>query len=795
MTHEKEGRLKVFFLGTYIPRACGIATFTYDLRNAFINSSNPAHQAYVIAMNNVPNGYKYPPEVIFEINQNSLQDYHRAAEYVNFSQVDLVCVQHEFGIYGGEAGNYLGHFLSRVEKPIVTTLHTVLAQPEDGYYRSLRQVINFSDYLVVMAEKARKLLVEIYDAPEEKIRLIPHGIPESPDKNSEELKQELGLQGKKVLLTFGLLSPNKGIEIVIDALAEIKQHFPDVVYLVVGATHPEVKRHQGEEYREFLIKKSRENGVAENVIFVNKFVSLDELRKYIGACDIYISPYWVREQIVSGTLSYTVGMGKPVISTPSWYAEEVLAEGRGILVDFGDWQALAQNVIKLLNDEKLRKSISEKAKEFGRQMLWSEVGKAYKSLFQEAIEKGRKFRQIRYFPSRIYPELSVDSFRLEHFLNLTDDTGIIQHSFYHIPDRKTGYSTDDVGRALAVMMKYWNSSNNSQAIQLAEKYLSFLKFSQKEDGLFHNFMSYHREFLDKVGSDDTQGRALLGLGMTVWIAPEPGLRAVAKDCFDRCFEVFETNYPMALSYGICSAWAYLKRYPGARRVKNKAEEFAERLYELYQTHSERNWRWVGDIITYGAGKVCTAFLQAGEIFSEQKYLDAGIDILEFLLKHLDQREYINVVGNQGWFPRNSSPALYDQQPICAGYLVEALVEAYRKTANDRYRGLARKAFEWFLGRNRLGIPLYDPNTGGCRDGLLKDGVNLNQGAESLICFWDAYLNLNQLALRQGLLDYAQQAQNKQLAGEQIVKQELEGEELQLKPTKERESRGKSEAYH
>jgi len=745
--------LKVFFLGTYLPRKCGIATFTYDLRQAFLNSSNPSPEAYVMAMTNSPNHYDYPEEVIFEINQNSVLDYHRAGEYVNFSDADLVCVQHEFGIYGGDAGSYLAHFLSRVEKPIITTLHTVLADPKDSYYRSFQQVIKFSDYLVVMAEKARQLLIKIYDAPEEKIRLIPHGIPLPPPQSQKELKKKLGLEGKKVLLTFGLLSPNKGIEVVIDALPEILSENPEVVYVVAGATHPEVKKHQGEKYREFLKKKAQQNGVLKQVIFVDRFLNLEELKNYIGACDIYISPYWVREQIVSGTLSYTVGMGKPVISTPSWYAEEILSEGRGILIDFGDFQGLARQVNQLFREPHLLKQISKKAREFGKKLYWSEVGKAYARLFKEAIEGKARFPALRFFPSGIYSQMRVDKFRLEHFLNLTDDTGIIQHSFYHIPERKTGYSTDDVGRALAVMMKYWEQSKDPKALQLAEKYLSFLRYSQREDGRFHNFMSYHRQFLDEVGSDDTQGRALLGLGATLLYGPDTGWRAPAKESFEHGFDAFESSHPMAIAYALQSAWYYLRRYLGARAVRSKAQILAERLYQLYLTHSDANWKWVSEQITYGAGKIPTVFFLAEDIFGDEKYLKAGKEILEFLIKSLDRGDYFDLVGNQGWFPKGKKPALFDQQPICASYLVEALVLAYKKTGQKKYRVLAQKAFEWFLGRNRQGIPLYDPNTGGCRDGLSKDGVNLNQGAESLICFWDAYLNLNQLRAQLGLLDY------------------------------------------
>lgn len=721
---------KVCFVGTYPPRECGIATFTSDLRWAVAECVGGV-QTVVVAVTKTRAASELPPEVIFEIRQERLHDYQLAAEHINCSGAELVCLQHEFGIFGGLDGVYVTELLRHLHLPVVTTLHTVTSEPPRGLHDALVQVASASDHLVVLNGRAVPLLQEVYAIPSGKVSLIHHGVPDVPFLNPNYHKERFGVKDHFVLLTFGLLSRNKGIETMLEALPQIVRAHPEVVYLVLGATHPEVKRRDGEEYRLFLQQRVCDFGLEDHVRFHDQYVTLEELCAFLGACDIYVTPYCSKEQIVSGTLAYAVGMGKAVVSTPYLYAEELLASGRGRLTGFGDAQGLAGAVNELIEDEAERHRMRKRAYEFGRRMTWPEVGKEYAALFERVASVYRSATRPRAETSAVGVELPA--IQLKHLAALTDDTGVIQHAAYGIPDRRYGYSTDDAGRALVAVLTHYRQLDGEAAPALATKYLSFLQHAQLPSGHFHNFMNYDRRFTDEAGGEDTLGRALWGLGVAVSHGHNEGARALARQMFERSLDALDLWHPHALGYAICGLHAFLDRYGGATHIRRKLRELADRLAGLYAQNRREDWRWFWDTLTYGNAKLPQAMLLAHGVTGEERFLKVGLESLDFLLAETYRDGYFDFIGNRGWYRRDGHRTVFGQQPIEAGYTAEACSMAYEVTGEQRYLELARAAVEWLLGRNRLREPLYDPATGACSDGLDAHGPSMNQGAESTIC--------------------------------------------------------------
>jgi len=735
----KANRMKVTFVGSYLPRNCGIATFTYDLSHAV--GEEIGEEAYrVIAMNDVSEGYKYLAQVVFELQQNRVQDYRQAAEYINLSGTDIVCLQHEFGIYGGPDGGYIINLLSNLSKPVVTTLHTVLREPDPGYRKALVQVARLSRALVVMSEQAIDILTDIYDIPASKIHHIHHGVPDIPFIDPNFYKHRLKVEGRFTMLTFGLLSRRKGIEVMLDALPMVIAKHPEVVYIVVGATHPEVKRLHGEEYRISCERQVRDLGLSENVIFHNKFVNLEHLCEFIGMADVVVTPYLAKEQIVSGCLAYALGTGKALVSTPYWYAQEMLAEGRGKLVDFNDSKGLATALLDLIEDEAARHRMRMNAYALGRQMIWRKVGRDYMALFEEVLSAKEGVSRPPWgkpkYPATL-PEATLDHLRV-----LTDDTGIIQYTLYGVADRRHGYSTDDAARALVVALMHYSLFQEKHSLLLAKTYLSFVHYAQQNDGQFHNLMDYQRRFIDETGSEDTLGRSIWGLGVVVNLSPTDSLRALAREMFERSAPMVEKlTHPRAMAYTILGLYEFLQRYPGASNHRRLLKSLADCLLAHYREHSSADWPWFDTALTYDNARVPQSLLLAHRITKDEEYLDIGLRSLDFLTATQYRDGYFDLVGNQKWYKRDRERSVFGQQAIDAGALVETYLLTHAITGLDEYHQLAYAAFEWFLGRNRLGVPLYDFASGACSDGLDPQGASLNQGAESAIYFLLALLAL------------------------------------------------------
>jgi glycosyltransferase involved in cell wall biosynthesis len=736
---------RIAFIGNYLPRQCGIATFTTDLCEA-VAEKYKATACLAIPVNDIEAGYEYPPRVRFELAEKDVESYRRAADFLNINNVDMVSLQHEYGIFGGPAGAYILTLLRELRMPIVTTLHTVLRDPDPTQRRVLAEIASLSDRLVVMSERGAEFLRQVYRVPPEKIDLIPHGVPDVAFVDPSFEKDIFGVEGKIVLLSFGLLSANKGIENVISALPAILARHPNVVYMVVGATHPHVLRNDGETYRLSLQWLARELGVQGHVIFYNQFVALEELVQFISAADIYLTPYNDIAQITSGTLAYTLGAGKAVISTPYWYAEEMLAEGRGVLVPFRDPPALAAEVISLLDNEAGRHAMRKRAYLFGRDMVWPQVAHRYMQSFEKARADRRHFAQAEFAVKPLDKRADeLPPLKLDHLRRLTDDTGILQHAVFSIPNYSEGYTTDDNSRALMVSTLL-EEAGNEAASDLATRYLAFSwhAFNNKTQR-FRNFMDYQHNWLDQNGSDDSHGRALWAMGTVLGRSSMPALHGLAGRIFElSLLRILETTSPRAWAFALIGIHDYLARFAGDRRVGQVRDELARRLSELYQENRDDQWRWFESRLTYCNAALSQAMLLCGQSESDGAMMQAGLDSLTWLsdLQHADtEGRHFVPIGTNGFFARGGERARFDQQPVEAQAMVSACLEAYRATGSRLWLQEARCAFEWFLGRNDLHLSLYDPTTGGCRDGLHPDRPNENQGAESTLAFLQSSLEL------------------------------------------------------
>jgi len=736
---------RIAFIGNYLPRQCGIATFTTDLCEA-VATEYPGTSCIALPVNDTEAGYAYPARVRFELTEKDIDSYHRAADFLNINNVDLVCLQHEYGIFGGTAGSHILALLRELRMPIVTTLHTILRDPSPDQRRVLEQVAALSDRLVVMSQRGAEFLQEIYHVSPEKIDLIPHGIPDVPFEDPSFHKDLFGVEGKIVLLSFGLLSSNKGIENVIAALPAIVKRYPNVVYLILGATHPHVVRNEGETYRLSLQWMAEEKGVESHVIFYNRFVSLEELVQFISAADIYITPYHDAAQITSGTLAYTLGAGKAVISTPYWYAEEMLAEERGALVPFRDPAALAAQVIDLLDNESKRHAMRKRAYLFGREMIWSKVSRRYMETFDRARAERRHYTPPG-FPAKALDQHlgELPPLKLDHLHHMTDDTGMLQHAIFTIPNYREGYTTDDNARALMVSALL-EELGNTDARELASRYLAFIWYAfNTETGRFRNFMDYQRHWMEDGGSDDSHGRALWALGTVLGRSNTPALNSMAGRVFEQALPaILDTTSPRAWAFAIIGIHEYLQRFAGDRRASQVQEELAGRLLGLYSHHRSDEWRWYENGLSYCNAALPHAMLICGKYTPNDAMTQAGLESLSWLadLQRADaDSKHFVPIGSNGFHQRGGDRARFDQQPVEAQAMVSACLEAYRITSDKRWRDEARRAFEWFLGRNDLNLPIYDPTTGGCRDGLHPDRANENQGAESTLAFLQALLEL------------------------------------------------------
>ena len=738
---------RIAFIGNYLPRQCGIATFTTDLCTA-VASEYGCARLFAIPVNDPDSSYDYPERVRLELSQEDETSYERAAEFLNFNGNDLVCMQHEYGIFGGVAGSHILTLLRKLKMPLVTTLHTVLREPDSDQRAVLDEIVHLSDRLIVMSEHAACLLHDVYGVPASKIDLIPHGVPDLPFTDPNYYKDLFGTPGKPVLLTFGLLSPNKGIENVIRALPRILEEHGDVVYIVSGATHPHIRRREGEKYRDSLQALAAELGVSSHVIFNNRFVSSEELVEHVGAADIYITPYRQEAQVVSGTLAIALGAGKAIISTPYWHAKDLLADGRGVIVPFDDPDSIAAATIRLLDNDAERHAMRKRAYLHSRGTTWQKTAQAYMASFQRA----RVERMLGPRPALqdLVAAKATDQLPLlntSHLSQMTDDTGMLQHAIYSVPYCSEGYTTDDNARALIVSTLLNSSplSASDEHLALSRRYLAFLWLAfHDKTGRFRNFLSYGREWQEEVGSEDSHGRALWALGTVLGISEDAGLRGAAGRLFEAAVSAtLGFKSPRAWAFSILGMQAYLERFPGDRVIQGSRNALANRLLDIYKrTHSEK-WHWFEKGLSYSNARLSQALLVAGWSSDNKEMIEVGCTSLQWLVgeQHRGSDAVFVPIGSRGFFIAGGEKARFDQQPVEACATISACVQAYLLTKQQHWLDEAWCAFRWFLGENDLQVPLYDAATGGCRDGLPPDRVNENQGAESTLSFLMALLDM------------------------------------------------------
>lgn len=729
----KGTKKKVAFISSFLPRKCGIATFTSDLIKHTGAGAKGQFEPLVVAVRS-DSKLKYNDPVKFEIRQEVKSDYICAADYINFSHVDLVSVQHEFGLFGGEAGSYLSLLLNRLKAPIITTLHTLLDDPSPVYHKSLVDVCRASYKVITMNERGLTMLREIYGISGKNVDLIAHGIPDLPFVDSNYYKHKFGMESRRTILTFGLLSKNKGIEVMLKAMPAIVEADPSILYIVLGMTHPSVLKHDGESYRFGLQQMVKELGLQEHVIFHNRFVNDEELHNFLCAADIYVTTYLNKEQLTSGTLSFAVGTGKAVVSTPYWAAMELLTDGRGKLVQFGDSTQIAEAIIQILQKDSLFYSLRRRAYEYGRSRTWPKIGQAYWKLFSDKRLLVHITAKTPLSAAETISNIEVPEPSLDHLKKLTDDTGLFQHAKFTIPNREYGYCTDDNARAVIAMTKYYAQYPESKALELFDIYLSFILHSQNSDGTVKNFMNFDRSWQEDEPVNDALGRVLWAFGTAMAALPSLSYLSVIKDSFDKSVRHVQRQHPRGMAYSILGMSDYLKQFPGASDIKRQLDMAADELVVQYEENSLPDWQWFEDTLTYDNAILPYALFVASLAFGNPKYLEVAEKTCEFLLANTFDGRNFGFIGCKGWYEHGHPRATFDQQPIEALSTIMMLRAAYEATLNDRFLTLQRKAFDWFLGANDLYVPVYNFRTKGCHDGLTQDGVNLNQGAESTLSF-------------------------------------------------------------
>lgn len=736
--------MKIVYIGTYPPRECGIGIFTQNLYQSMVtkpaySEGSGEHQSvegFVVAMSDHDLDYSYPEEVKAIIRQEHQRDYLKAVKFINLSGADVCILEHEFGIFGGQNGMYILPMLHRLEIPLIVTLHTILEKPSYNEKAVLEQICKMAFKVVVMSHKAVEFLSTIYEVDKDKIAFIEHGVPEI-QFDQKQSKKELKLEKKKFLLTFGIISRNKGIETVIKALPKVIEKHPEVVYMVLGKTHPNVLHHSGEEYRNYLHLLVKNLNLRDHVIFLNEFIAQNELFKYLSASDLYITPYLNEAQITSGTLSYAVGVGSAVISTPYWHATELLDEGRGRLFNFNDSEQLSGILMELLDDPKALKEIRKKARDYGKTITWSKSGDKYVALAKEVSAASPHVLSPK---DTLIDPLLLPPFSLDHIKRLTDDTGIIQHAKFGIPNLKEGYCLDDNARALLMVLMDYKQTKDKQALALAPIYLSYIHYMQNEDGTFRNFLSFSRQFLDEVGSEDSFGRTIWALGYLLGNAPNDAYYQTGKLVFFDAAPNFEklqsiraiANTMLGISY-------YLKANPGDDSMSERLRNLAWKLVRHYEANSSADWKWFEALLAYDNGMLPLALLHAAEILNEDRITEVALESMNFLTDVTLKDGYLSIIGNENWYKKEGERSLFAQQPIDALAMILMYLQAFHLTKDKEYLTKLFSCFMWFLGENDLRMSLFDFETKGCCDGFESYGVNRNQGAESSLAYLISYL--------------------------------------------------------
>lgn len=720
------GTSHVAIIGNHPPRICGIATFTTDVRQALI-AARPGLRADLYAMDEPGSLHGYPAQVVCQIAQNDLADYRAAARRINASGAQIVCVQHEYGIFGGPAGAHLLQLLDLVEAPVVVTLHTVLEHPNPDQRYVVEALARRAAKLIVMADKGRRLLEQVHGIASFRIAVVAHGVPDRPLADIAAAKRRFGFDGHDILLTFGLLSPNKGIETMIRALPAIVAEHPRALYVVLGATHPHLVAREGEAYRESMIRLARKLGVEAHVRFIDEYTENERLLDYLEAVDIYVTPYLNETQITSGTLSYAIALGKPVVSTPFWHAAEAISSDIGVLVPFGKHEAFAREISTLLGDDARRERLRQNAWRAGRTMIWPRLAESYLEIFDMALPDHPVRLPVVVRDQPVQP-------RLDAVEQLSDSCGIMQHSIFSVPDRNHGYCVDDNARALILMHRF-PASARSEA--LATVYAAFVQHAWNPAvGAFRNFMGYDRCWLERVGSQDSFGRSLWSVGVTAHEAKRHDLRRWAHHLFDDVApHALKLGCLRSRAFALLGAVSMLRAIPGHDGARRIVETFGRQLHQALVEARRPDWRWFEPVLAYDNARLPEALLLAGQLEDDGAMIDAALDAFDWLDGvQTSKAGHFRAVGTESFGRRHAPPRPFDQQPLEAWATVDAAITAFAATGDERWRDTAMRAWRWYLGDNDLGLPMASVGIGSCFDGLMSDGINLNTGAESVLAF-------------------------------------------------------------
>jgi glycosyltransferase involved in cell wall biosynthesis len=727
---------RIAFIGNHLPRLCGIATFTHDLHRA-VSMARPELETGVVAMTNPGGVYDYPQVVRLEIQDESVDEYVEAAGFLNEAGFDVVCLQHEYGIFGGQAGGNINALLSRLKMPVVTTLHTVIAKPTPTQHDVMQRIIDTSSKIIVMSKKGQQLLHSVHDVPADKVEIIAHGIPDMPFRETDAAKAKLGFAGKTVILTFGLLSPNKGIEFMLDAMPGIIKSCPNAVYVILGATHPNLVREQGETYRDGLMARVRQLGIQDHVVFFNQFVEQATLLDFISMCDVYVTPYLNEAQMTSGTLSYSFGLGKAVVSTPYWHAKELLSDGHGILVPFGDAKAISSEIAALLTDDVRRHAMRARAYAASRSMTWPETAKRYLTAFENAHERTRPDKLLPAPVATVRKGHAIPELQIGHFLSLCDSTGILQHAVHSVPDRAHGYCVDDNARALLFASALPNTAETHLPNEITARFAAFIQHAWNPDTRrFRNFMSYERRWLEESGSEDSHGRTLWALAECARSDTDPSRRRWAAALFKTALPIVEGfSSPRAWAFTLLGLDAYCALEVADVSASGMRTLLADRLMALFHANQRKDWSWFEDVLAYDNARLSQALIQAGLASHTPRFVEAGLRSLRWLMSlQTTATGYFRPVGSKSFGRIRQKPEAFDQQPVEACATISACLAAWQADKGAEWLTGATRAFGWFLGENDLQTALIDPDTGSCSDGLHPDRPNGNKGAESVLSY-------------------------------------------------------------
>lgn len=744
------GLKRVAFIGNSLPRHCGIATFTTDLQQA-VAAARPAIDTCIVAMTDDGQSYDYDPVVGFEVRDGTVADYLDAARFLNEGDFDLVCLQHEFGIFGGVAGDHILALLSRLKMPIVTTFHTILSEPSLPQRRVMDEISRLSEKVVVMAEKGWEFLQSTYRVPASKIAVIPHGVPYFGFVEPDAAKAELGFAGKSVILTFGLLGPSKGIDLMIEAMPLILERCPDAVYVVLGATHPNLVRHEGEIYREGLAARAAQLGIVDKIVFRDQFVDRPTLLEYIAMCDVYVTPYLNEAQMTSGTLAYSFGLGKAVVSTPYWHARELLAEDGGVLVPFGDVAAMGEEIADLLVDDARRLALRKRAYASSRPMTWERTAKLYLSLF-DAVKLKESLVLVEPVRRKPIDRAAMPDVRTDHLVAMCDDTGLFQHAIHSVPDRSHGYCIDDNARALLLACSIDRSREAPIPDRMTACFAAFVQHAWNPATMrFRNFMGFDRRWLEESGSEDSHGRTLWALGCCAARDPSAQRQAWAKSLFVEAMAPVDSfASPRAWAFVLLGLDAYCGKYLSDQGADQLRHILADRLLVSLASAENEEWVWFEDVLAYDNARLPQGLIVTGLATGRSDYTEAGLRTLRWLVSLQTSKEgFFRPVGSDSFGRRRKPPEPFDQQPLEAAATISACLAASRADGDGSWRLAADTAFEWFLGRNDLGVPVVDVATGSCRDGLHPDRANENRGGESLLAYLLSVTELRQMAQPNG----------------------------------------------